>query len=75
MEPSHVLLSMGISPATAQGSIRFSLSIYNTPEEIDTVSEIVPGIINRLRSISPLWTALKGARLTASGTTASGMTA
>jgi cysteine desulfurase len=42
LEPSHVLLSMGISPATPQGSIRFSLSIYNTREEIDTVSETVP---------------------------------
>ena len=75
LEPSHVLLGMGVSPTTAQGSIRFSLGIYNTREEIDTVSEIVPGIITRLRSISPLWAALKGARLTASGMTASGRTA
>jgi len=63
LEPSHVLLSMGIPPATAQGSVRFSLSVYNTREEIDTVIETLPGIINKLRGISPLWSAMRGARL------------
>jgi cysteine desulfurase len=62
LEPSHVLLSMGISPATAQGSIRFSLSVYNTQEEIDAVIETLPGIIDKLRGMSPLWRAGKGAR-------------
>ena len=54
LEPSHVLLSMGIFPATTQGSIRFNLSVYNTKEGMDAVIEIVPGIISRLRSISLL---------------------
>lgn len=56
LEPSHVLLAMGLTPTTAQGSIRFSLSIYNTEEEIDFVLEKLPPIIDRLRSMSPLWT-------------------
>jgi cysteine desulfurase len=62
LEPSHVLLSMGISPATAQGSIRFSLSVYNTQKEIDGVIETLPGIIDKLRGMSPLWSARKRAR-------------
>jgi cysteine desulfurase len=55
LEPSHVLLAMGLTPTTAQGSIRFSLSIYNTEEEIDFVLQKLPPIIDRLRSMSPLW--------------------
>jgi cysteine desulfurase len=56
LEPSHVLLAMGLTPTTAQGSIRFSLSIYNQEEEIDYVLQKLPPIIERLRSMSPLWT-------------------
>jgi cysteine desulfurase len=59
LEPSHVLLAMGLTPTTAQGSIRFSLSIYNTKEEIDFVLQKLPPIIERLRSMSPLWTGQK----------------
>jgi cysteine desulfurase len=55
LDPSHVLLAMGLTPTTAQGSIRFSLSIYNTEEEIDFVLQKLPPIIDRLRSMSPLW--------------------
>jgi cysteine desulfurase len=55
LEPSHVLKAMGVPPTAAQGSIRFSLSIYNTEAEIDFVLEILPGIIEKLRSFSPLW--------------------
>jgi cysteine desulfurase len=55
LEPSHVLLAMGLTPTTAQGSIRFSLSIYNQEEEIDYVLQKLPPIIERLRSMSPLW--------------------
>jgi len=54
LEPSHVLLAMGLTPTTAQGSIRFSLSIYNQEEEIDFVLQKLPPIIERLRSMSPL---------------------
>ena len=55
LEPSHVLLAMGLTPTTAQGSIRFSLSIYNQEEEIDYVLQKLPPIIEKLRSMSPLW--------------------
>ena len=55
LEPSHVLLAMGLTPTTAQGSIRFSLSAYNRSEEIDYVLQKLPPIIERLRSMSPLW--------------------
>jgi cysteine desulfurase len=55
LEPSHVLLAMGVSPATAQGSIRFSLSIYNSEEEIDIALEKIPGIVQKLRNMSPLY--------------------
>jgi cysteine desulfurase len=55
LEPSHVLLAMGVPPATAQGSIRFSLSIYNSQKEIDFVVEKIQGIIEKLRNMSPLY--------------------
>ncbi len=53
LEPSHVLRAMGVPFTAAHGSIRFSLSIYNTQEEIDKVVEVLPPIIRRLREISP----------------------
>ena len=52
-EPSHVLRAMGVPFTFAHGSIRFSLSIYNTDSEIDFVLAQLPAIINRLREISP----------------------
>jgi cysteine desulfurase len=55
LEPSHVLRAMGIPFTFAHGSIRFSLSIYNTEKEINTVIEVMPGIIEKLRAISPYW--------------------
>ncbi|MDY0003413.1 MAG: cysteine desulfurase NifS [Polyangia bacterium] len=56
LEPSHVLRAMGVSYTFAHGSIRFSLSRYTTDEDIDYVLEKMPGIIARLRQISPFWT-------------------
>ncbi len=53
LEPSHVLRAMGVPFTAIHGSIRFSLSRYNTEEEIDKVIEILPGIINTLRLLSP----------------------
>jgi cysteine desulfurase len=53
LEPSHVLRAMGIPYTCIHGSIRFSLSRYTTEEEIDTVTEIMPGIIKDLRALSP----------------------
>lgn len=55
LEPSHVLRAMGVPYTAAHGTIRFSLSIYNTEEEIDFIIEKLPPIIKRLRSISPYW--------------------
>jgi cysteine desulfurase len=53
LEPSHVLRAMGIPFTLAHGSIRFSLSRYNTEKEIDYVVENMPAIVDRLREISP----------------------
>jgi len=53
LEPSHVLRAMGVPFTAAHGSIRFSLSRYNTQEEVDYVIEKMPSIINRLRELSP----------------------
>ena len=55
LEPSHVLRAMGVPYTAAHGSIRFSLSIYNTEEEIDFVIDTLPPIIERLRNMSPFW--------------------
>jgi cysteine desulfurase len=57
LQPSHVLRAMGVPFTMAHGSIRFSLSIYTTEEDIDFVIEKVPPIIERLRNLSPYWKA------------------
>jgi cysteine desulfurase len=56
LEPSHVLRAMGIPYTAAHGSIRFSLSRYNTEEEVDFTVEKIPPIIARLRELSPFVT-------------------
>jgi cysteine desulfurase len=53
LEPSHVLRAMGIPFTAAHGSVRFSLSRYNTEAEVDYTIEKIPPIINRLRELSP----------------------
>lgn len=53
LEPSHVLRSMGLPYTILHGSIRFSLSRYTTDAEIDTVLAVMPGIVERLRALSP----------------------
>ena len=55
LEPSHVLRAMGVPFTAAHGSIRFSLSVYNTEEEIDFVLAKMPSIIANLRALSPFW--------------------
>jgi cysteine desulfurase len=65
LQPSHVLRAMGVPFTMAHGSIRFSLSIYNTDEEIDFVIEKLPPIIETLRKLSPYWSA--GERACAAG--------
>ena len=54
LDPSHVLMAMGLNPMRARGSVRFSLGLYNTAEEVDYVLKHLPGLIKRLRDISPL---------------------
>jgi cysteine desulfurase len=54
VEPSHVLLAMGLSPARARGCVRFSLGIYNTDAEVDYLLKQLPPIIEKLRAASPL---------------------
>jgi cysteine desulfurase len=55
LEPSHVLRAMGVPFTAAHGSIRFSLSTYNTEEEVDFIIDKLPPIIARLRTMSPFW--------------------
>ncbi|MFQ6001379.1 MAG: cysteine desulfurase NifS [Anaerolineae bacterium] len=56
LEPSHVLLAMGIPPEVAHGSLRLTLGHENTEEDVDYLLEVLPGIVERLRSMSPLYT-------------------
>jgi cysteine desulfurase len=59
LEPSHVLRAMGVPFTAAHGSIRFSLSVYNSEDEIDYILAHMPPIIERLRAISPFWAKAK----------------
>ncbi len=55
LQPSHVLRAMGVPFTMVYGSIRFSLSVYDTEEGIDFIIDKFPPIIERLRSMSPCW--------------------
>lgn len=55
LDPSHVLLAIGLPHETAHGSLRLTLGRYNTEAEVDKVLETLPPIITRLRDMSPLW--------------------
>ncbi|MFB0918007.1 MAG: cysteine desulfurase NifS [Clostridiaceae bacterium] len=55
LDPSHVLLAIGLPHELAHGSLRLSLGDFNTDEEVDKVLEVLPGIIKQLRSYSPLY--------------------
>ena len=59
LDPSHVLLSIGLPHEVAHGSLRLSFWDYNTEEDIDYILEVLPPIIQRLRSMSPLWDAIQ----------------
>jgi len=56
VDPSHVLLAMGLNPARARGSVRFSLGTYNSEEDVDHLLEHLPKIIAKLRAVSPAGT-------------------
>ena len=55
LDPSHVLLALGLPHEIAHGSLRLSLSEYNTEDEIDYIIEQLPLVVNRLRDMSPVW--------------------
>jgi len=54
LEPSHVLLALGLSPEQAHGSLRFTLGRENSEEDMERVLEVLPGIVAKLRAMSPL---------------------
>ncbi|HEY9204772.1 MAG TPA: cysteine desulfurase NifS [Candidatus Methanoperedens sp.] len=54
LEPSHVLLAIGLKPEEAHGSLRLTLGLGNTQEDVDYVVSVLPEIVNKLRMISPL---------------------
>ena len=64
LQPSHVLLAMGVPAEYAHGTLRFSLSKYTTKEEIDYTIESLVEIIGKLRDLSPLWKTFKDNKLT-----------
>ncbi len=55
LDPSHVLLAIGLKHEVAHGSLRLSLSESNTVEDVDYILEVLPPIVDRLRQMSPLW--------------------
>ena len=55
LDPSPVLLSLGLAPEIAQGSLRISLDISNTEEEIDYMLEVIPQVVEQLRGMSDDW--------------------
>ena len=54
LEPSHILLALGLSPEQAHGSLRFTLGRENTEEDIECVLEVLPRVVAKLRTMSPL---------------------
>ncbi|MDR1926658.1 MAG: aminotransferase class V-fold PLP-dependent enzyme, partial [Endomicrobium sp.] len=54
-EPSHVLSAMCVEPVAAQGAIRFSFGYDNTQSDVDYVLEVLPKVVDSLRSMSPVW--------------------
>ena len=63
LDPSHVLLALGRPHEIAHGSLRLSLSDYNTEEEVDYVLDKIPGVIEYLRNMSPVWDALETGKM------------
>ncbi len=59
LDPSHVLLALGLTHEVAHGSLRLSLGRYNNEEDVDYILEVIPGVVDRLRDMSPLWESIK----------------
>ena len=55
LDPSHVLLALGLKHEVAHGSLRLSISDETTDEDIDYILEVIPPVVKRLRDMSPLW--------------------
>ena len=62
LDPSHVLLAIGRVHDVAHGSLRLSLSEYNTMEEVDHILEVVPQVVSYLRNMSPVWRDLQNGK-------------
>ena len=62
LDPSHVLLSLGLPHEVAHGSLRLSIGEYNTMEEIDHIIKVVPEVVSYLRDISPVWEELENGK-------------
>ena len=59
LDPSHVLLAIGLPHEIAHGSLRVSFSDENTMEDVDHILDVLPGIVEKLRAMSPLWERIK----------------
>jgi cysteine desulfurase len=55
LDPSHVLTALGVPEDLARGSLRLTVGKDNTREQIDHVLDLLPGIVSRIRSLSPAW--------------------
>jgi cysteine desulfurase len=55
LEPSHVLTAMGMAPELIHGSVRFSMGYFTTPGQVDQALDVIPPVVERLRSLSPVW--------------------
>ncbi len=62
LDPSHVLLSIGLPHEVAHGSLRLSIGEYNNMDEIDHIIKVVPEVVSYLRSISPVWEDLENGK-------------
>ena len=64
LDPSHVLLALGLSHEVAHGSLRITISDWTTPEEVDHIIDSVKAVVTRTRDISPLWEDIQKGRKT-----------
>ena len=55
LDPSHVMLALGLTHEVAHGSLRLSISDEITDEDVDYILEVIPKVVTRLRDMSPLW--------------------
>ena len=55
LDPSHVLMALGMKHETAHGSLRLSLGRYNTVEDVEKIARVLPEVVERLRAMSPVW--------------------